>query len=311
MRNKNISPFLTIIASSFSYSNSECKVYTVMLQIYKPSRNERLGIKHLSQNLKNQNLRTICQEALCPNRFECFSHGVATFLVLGEICTRNCKFCYVKKGKPKKIDVSEPCRIAHAVKEMTLQYVVVTCVTRDDLEDGGAEVFAKTVKAIRKNSPECKIELLISDLNGNFQALEKIIDSKPDVLGHNIDVAKNLHKKIKPKSDYALSIRLLKKIKEIDAGMKTKSGIMLGLGENEVDIIDTMKEIREAGVDFFTLGQYLSPSEKHARVEKFYSREEFKELERIAYQIDFEDVASSPLTRSSYRADKLIKKLKK
>ncbi|MEM2918363.1 MAG: lipoyl synthase [Candidatus Altiarchaeota archaeon] len=286
------------------------QIYPSWIKIYKPSKIERLRIEKISKDIADLNLHTICYEALCPNRFECLSHGVATFLILGNICTRSCKFCYVKKGIPKRIDRDEPKKVANIVKKLNLSYVVITCVTRDDLKDSGASVFVNVVKEIRKSSPDCKIELLISDLNGNYKALEKIVKANPDVLGHNIDIARRLHKKIKPNSSYTTSINLLRKIKEISPGIKTKSGLMLGLGENKEDILKTIKDIKQAGVDFLTIGQYIPPSEKHARVEKFYTLKEFKELEKVAYKIGFEYVLASPLTRSSYRADRLILKLK-
>lgn len=286
------------------------QIYPNWIKIYKPSKVERLRIERISKNIAELNLHTICYEALCPNRFECLSHGVATFLILGNICTRSCKFCYVKKGIPEKLDKDEPKKVADAIKKLNLRYAVITCVTRDDLEDGGASIFANVVKKIKEKSPDCKIELLISDLNGNFQALKKIVKAKPDALGHNIDIVKRLHKKIKPQSNYKISINLLKKVKEISPKMKTKSGIMLGIGENKNDILETIKDIKKAGVNFLTLGQYIQPSEKHVKVEKFYTLKEFKELEKIAYKLGFDDVSSSPLTRSSYRADRLIEKLK-
>jgi lipoic acid synthetase len=285
------------------------------IKIYTPEgREEYQQIKKLFSFIEKENLHTICQEALCPNRFECFSHGVATFLLLGDICTRDCKFCYVeKKGKkePEQPNLKEePKKVAHAVKELKLNYAVITCVTRDDLKDGGAGVFSKTVEEIRKISPYCKIELLISDLQGNFKALKMVVDSKPDVLGHNLDTVKRIFPKIKPLSSYERSLKLLKKVKEFNAEIKTKSGLMLGLGEETEEVIQTMEDLRNsAGVNFLTLGQYLQPSKEHAKVKKFYSPQEFKELEIIGYSLGFEDVASAPLVRSSYRADKLIEKI--
>lgn len=281
------------------------------IEVYHPKREEYSRIKDLFSLVEKEKLHTICQEARCPNRFECFANGVATFLLLGNRCTRNCGFCYVGKGKipPAHPDKKEPKRVAEAIRKLKLKYAVITCVTRDDLEDGGAEIFAKVVGEIKKESPECKIELLISDLQGNWTALERIVNAKPDVLGHNLDTTQELHRAIKPKSDYHRSLTLLKKVKELDAEMKTKSGIMLGLGEDRKGVVEVMKDLRGVGVNFLTLGQYLRPSEKHAEVKKFYASEEFKELKEIAYGMGFEDVASAPLVRSSYRADKLIKLL--
>lgn len=279
------------------------------IQTYRPQKEEYSRIKELFSLIENSNLHTICQEALCPNRFECFAHGVATFMILGNICTRNCRFCYVKKGVPKSVDERESEKIAQVIKKLNLKYAVITCVTRDDLEDGGAEIFAETTREIRKENPNCKVELLISDLQGNWGALGKIIYAEPDVLGHNLDTTENLHKEIKPQSSYQRSLELLKKVKEINLEMKTKSGLMLGLGEEKEDILETMKALRDAGVDFLTLGQYLQPSEEHVEVKKYYTPQEFKKIEKIARELGFEDVAAAPLVRSSYRADKLIGKL--
>lgn len=282
---------------------------TPSLNLYHPRKEEQAKIKKMFSLVEKNNLHTICQEALCPNRFECFSHGVATFLILGNVCTRNCRFCYVQKGKPEEVDWEEPKKVAGAIKKLNLKYAVITCVTRDDLEDGGVEIFAKVVREIRKKSPECKVELLISDLQGNWQALEKIVKAEPDVLGHNLDTTKELYREIKPMNSYHRSLTVLKKIKKINPGMKTKSGLMLGLGEKMEEVVETMENLRDAEVDFFTLGQYLQPSETHAEVKKVYSSREFKKFEEIGREIGFEDVFSGPLVRSSYRADKLIKRL--
>ena len=257
--------------------------------------------------IKKNNLHTICHEARCPNVGECFGHGTATFLVLGDTCTRNCLYCNVNYGKPGKIDENEPNKIADAVKKMGLRYVVITSVTRDDLKDNGSGQFLKTIDEIKKINKNVKIELLIPDLNGNEKSLKKIIDGKPDVLGHNIEVTKNLFKKLRPKGDYSLSLKLLKNIKEIDRDQKTKSGLMIGLGESKEDIIRTMEDLRNSEVDFLTIGQYLQPRKDLAEVKKFYTPEEFEEFREIGMKMGFEHVESGPLVRSSYRADRLRK----
>jgi len=261
----------------------------------------------INKIIKKSNLHTICHEAKCPNMAECFAHSTATFLILGDTCTRNCLYCNVNFGKPGKLDEDEPKKITEAVKKLNLNYVVITSVTRDDLEDGGSGVFLKTINEIKKNNENIKIELLIPDLNGNN--LKKIINSKPDVLGHNIEVTESLFKKLRPLGDYSFSIRLLKNIKKISENQKTKSGLMIGLGETKEDIVKTMKDLRKAEVDFLTIGQYLQPRKDLAEVKKFYTPEEFKEFKNIGLKLGFEHVESGPLVRSSYRAERLNKKI--
>ncbi|MEM2956424.1 MAG: lipoyl synthase [Candidatus Pacearchaeota archaeon] len=247
-------------------------------------------------------LHTVCVEANCPNRYECFSNKTATFMILGDTCTRNCKYCNIKKGIPNLVDKNEPERIAKAVKKLKLNYVVITSVTRDDLKDGGAGHFVKTVKEIRKINPKCKIELLISDLKGNWDSLKKIVDSKPDLVNHNVEVAKILFPKLRPKGSYKLSIELLKRAKKINPVITTKSGFMIGLGETKKQIIQTLKDLKEAQVDIVTIGQYLSPSSKHAKIKKFYNPKEFQEIKSIAKKIGLKKVIAGPLIRSSYNA---------
>jgi len=261
----------------------------------------------INRIIKNSALHTICHEAKCPNMAECFGHGTATFLILGYTCTRNCLYCNVNHGTPKKINENEPKKIAEAIKKLNLKYVVITSVTRDDLEDSGANVFLKTINEIKKNNKKIKVELLIPDLNGNN--LRKIIKAKPDVLGHNIEVTKNLFRKLRPRGNYSLSLKLLKNIKKINKNQKTKSGLMIGLGETKEDIIKTMKDLRKADVDFLTIGQYLQPRKDLAKVKKFYTPKEFKEFEKIGLGLGFKHIESGPLVRSSYRADKLKNKI--
>lgn len=251
--------------------------------------------------LKEKRLHTICEEANCPNKAECFGNRTATFLILGDICTRNCGYCSVKTGKPKKVDLDEPKRIAEAVKELKLRYVVITSVTRDDLEDGGASVFVDTIKQIKN----CKVEVLIPDFKGNINSIKKIINARPDVIGHNIEVTKNLFDKVRKQGDYSLSLELLKNIKK-NSDITTKSGFMVGLGENYKEIIETIEDLRNAKVDILTIGQYLQPSKNNLKVEKYYSPAEFENLKKIAESIGFRNVIAGPLVRSSYHAKELF-----
>lgn len=258
------------------------------------------------KNIKNNNLTTVCVEANCPNRYECFSRGTATFMILGDVCTRNCLYCNINNGSPKVIDKNEPRRIAETIKKMNLKYAVITCVTRDDLDDGGAEQFVKTVNEIREINPNCQIELLISDLNGNFDVLKKIIDAKPDVLNHNVEVIKKLFPFLRLKGNYDLSLKLLKTAKEFNPKLKTKSGFMIGLGENEDQIMQTIKDLKDSGCDIITIGQYLQPSKSHAEVKKYYTPDEFKRIGKKAKEIGIRHVIAGPLVRSSYKASECI-----
>ncbi len=251
--------------------------------------------------LKQGKLHTICEEANCPNKAECFGNKTATFLILGDICTRNCGYCNVKTGKPGKIDLEEIKRIAGAVKELKLDYVVITSVTRDDLEDGGASVFADTIKKIKN----CKVEVLIPDFKGNVNSVKKIIKAEPDVIGHNIEVTKSVFKKAR-QGNYNLSLELLKNIKQ-NSNIKTKSGFMIGLGEDHKEIIETIEDLRNVKVDILTIGQYLQPSKENLKVDKYYTPAEFENLRKIAENIGFRAIASGPFVRSSYHAKELFK----
>jgi len=265
----------------------------------------------MKKTLRKAKLHTICEEAKCPNILECFSSGTAVFLILGNTCTRNCKYCNVKQGKPVPLNPDESLAIAESVKKLGLKYVVITSVTRDDLEDGGASVFYDCVKEIKKKQTKCKIEVLIPDFNGRKDSLKKIIDSNPDVINHNIEVSEELFPKIRPEGSYKTSLSLLKNIKNIDNNIKTKSGFMVGLGEDNNNIIKTMKDIKKAKVDFLTIGQYLQPTIKHTKIKKYYTPEEFMEFKLIALDIGFSYVESGPLVRSSYHAERAIFETKK
>lgn len=255
--------------------------------------------------LRNAKLHTICEEAKCPNIAECFGCGTAAFLILGDTCTRNCKYCNVKHGNPMPLNPNEPKEVADSVKKLNLKYAVITSVTRDDLEDGGASVFYETIDGIKKLN-SCKIEVLIPDFKGSEESLKKVISSQPDVINHNIEVVEELFPGIRPEGNYKTSLNLLKNIKKIDKNIKTKSGFMVGLGENKEQIIKTMDELRKAGVDFLTMGQYLQPTKEHAEIKKYYKPEEFEEFKKIALNLGFKHVESGPLVRSSYHAERAM-----
>lgn len=252
--------------------------------------------------INKNKLNTVCLEANCPNRYECFEKRKATFMILGDICTRNCRYCNIKKGQPKSVDKEEPKRIAVAVKKMELDYVVITCVTRDDLPDGGADQFIKTIGEIKKINSDCKIEVLISDLKGNWAALKEIIKAGPDVINHNLEAVKNIFTLVRPKGDYGLSLELLRKTKEFASGVKTKSGFMLGLGETDKQIRETIVDLKKSNCDIVTVGQYLEPSPAHFSVKKYYKPKEFKKIKVIAKEIGIKQTFAGPLIRSSYKA---------
>ncbi len=256
--------------------------------------------------LRNAKLHTICEEAKCPNMAECFGNGTAVFLIMGDTCSRNCRYCNVKHGKPLPINPNEPKDVAESVKELGLSYAVVTSVTRDDLEDGGASIFSETIKEIKYATKNCNIEVLIPDFKGDEVALKKVVDTEPDVVNHNIEVSEELFPTIRPEGNYKTSLNVLKTIKKINRKMKTKSGFMVGLGEDKEQIIKTMQDLREADVDFLTIGQYLQPTRQHVEIKKYYTPEEFNEFKRIALDLGFKHVESGPLVRSSYHAEQAL-----
>ncbi len=252
--------------------------------------------------VKEHKLVTVCEEAGCPNIGECWDKKHATFMIMGEICTRACAFCNVSTGKPNALDTAEPENVAKAVKEMGLSHVVITSVDRDDLEDGGAEHFEKVIWAIRAASPATTIEILTPDFLKKPGALERVVAAKPDVFNHNLETVPGNYLKVRPGARYFHSIRLLQRVKELDPTMFTKSGIMVGLGEERNEVLQLMDDLRTADVDFLTIGQYLQPTRKHHKVESFVTPDEFKSYETVAYSKGFLMVASSPLTRSSHHA---------
>ena len=260
--------------------------------------------------VKSNNLHTVCEEAACPNISECWSKKHATFMIMGDTCTRACAFCNVKTGLPNKLDNEEPSRVAMATKSLSLNHVVITSVDRDDLSDGGADHFYKTIIEIRKNNPTTTIEILTPDFLRKGDVFKRVVDAKPDVFNHNIETVPSNYLKVRPGSRYFQSINLLKEVKSYDKKIFTKSGLMLGLGENEDELYQVMDDLRCANVDFLTLGQYLQPTNKHYPIKKFVTPDEFKKYEKVAYSKGFLLVSSSPMTRSSYHAGDDFKKLK-
>ncbi|NBQ50059.1 MAG: lipoyl synthase [Marivivens sp.] len=261
------------------------------------------GYKKTAAIMRDHKLATVCEEAACPNAGECWSQGHATMMIMGEICTRGCTFCNVATGKPNALDVFEPGRVADAVQKLGLNHVVITSVDRDDLDDGGAEHFAQTIRAVRHRSPETTIEVLTPDfLKCGPEALEIVVEAKPDVFNHNLETVPSLYHEVRPGARYFHSLRLLQRVKELDPSMFTKSGIMVGLGEERQQVLQVMDDMRSADVDFLTIGQYLQPTPKHHRVDAFVTPEEFSSYEKSAYGKGFLMVSATPLTRSSYHA---------
>ena len=259
--------------------------------------------------VNNNNLVTVCQEANCPNITECWSKRHATFMIMGDTCTRACAFCDVKTGVPEKLDQLEPVKIAEAVKKLNLKHVVITSVDRDDLDDGGSEHFFEVINQTRKSNPNTTIEVLTPDFLRKGDAYKKVLDAKPDVFNHNIETVPSLYLKVRPGSRYFASLELLKNAKKVNKNIFTKSGIMVGLGETRDEILQVMDDLRAADVDFITIGQYLQPSTKHYPLDRYYTPKEFEDLGTIAKAKGFLLVSSSPLTRSSYHADEDFAKL--
>jgi lipoic acid synthetase len=258
----------------------------------------------LKSLIREHGLHTVCEEASCPNLGECFSHGTATFMIMGDLCTRRCPFCDVAHGRPQALDENEPAQLAHAVALMQLKYIVITSVDRDDLRDGGAEHFTKCISAVRDSVPGIKIETLTPDFRGRMDvALEKFKNMPPDVFNHNLETVPSLYKKVRPGADYQWSLQLIKNFKEQHPQVLSKSGIMLGLGEEISEVKQVLRDLREHNCDMLTLGQYLQPSRYHLAVERFVHPDEFNELKVYAESLGFTNVASAPMVRSSYHAD--------
>lgn len=270
----------------------------VWLKVRIPQGENYSEIKSIIENYK---LHTVCSEARCPNMGECWNSGTATFMILGEVCTRNCGFCAVKTGMPNKLDADEPRRVAEAVRLMKIKYAVVTSVNRDELYDGGATIFAETIKQIRRLNPDCKIEVLIPDFRGSEFALNIVLDSFPDVLNHNIETVPRLYLTVRPQAKYERSLELLRRAKK--RGFITKSGLMVGLGETDDEIISVLNDLRKVECDIVTIGQYLQPTKNHLPVKRFLHPKQFVELKKYALDIGFKYVESGPLVRSSYHAE--------
>ncbi len=269
--------------------------------------------QYITKFMRELNLHSVCESAQCPNKGECFERGTATFMILGDICTRNCRFCAVDKDKSKILppDPNEPKAIAELSKKLNLKYVVITTVTRDDLDDGGAEHFVQVMNEIRKNNKEIKIEVLISDLKGDKNAILKIINANPDVFNHNVETIPKLYNKVRPMAIYQRSLDVLKYAREIKPNLLTKSGLMVGLGETKEEIFEVMDDLRKVDVNILTIGQYLQPSKKHYPVQEYVHPSIFEEYRQIALEKGFLLVESAPLVRSSYHADRAIPYLTK
>ena len=257
----------------------------------------------LRELIRGGELHTVCEEAHCPNIGDCWERGTATFMILGDICTRACSYCAVTSGVPQGLDLREPVRLAETVERLGLTYTVITSVNRDDLPDGGAFIFAQCISQIRTRLPLCKVEVLIPDFCGDWDALATVVAAAPDTLNHNIETVRRLFHRVRPKGDFDQSLELLAKAKELDPGAVTKSGMMVGLGETWDEIIDNMADLRSVGCDLVTIGQYLRPSAKHVPMAKWYTPREFEELRIEGERLGFRHVASGPLVRSSYHAD--------
>ncbi len=265
-------------------------------------------IRDRLRSFEDLNIHTVCEDAHCPNMFDCFKRNTATFMILGNICTRDCRFCAVTKGVPSSVDLKEPQNIALAAKNLGLKYVVVTSVTRDDLIDGGAGQFFDTVREIKKLLPDSKVEILIPDFQGSIDSLKKVINSGCDVIAHNIETVSSLYELIRPKADYNKSLQVLENIKKIDNSIITKSGIMLGLGERYFEVIELLEDLHSIDCDILTIGQYLAPSDKHAKVDRFVLPEEFQDFKKYALSLGFKSVSSAPLVRSSFHGEELLEK---
>jgi lipoic acid synthetase len=264
------------------------------------------NFKELKGIVQQQRLHTVCEEARCPNIFDCWSRRTATFMILGDVCTRACRFCAVTSGRPTELDIGEPLRVAESVAQLGLRHAVITSVDRDDLADGGSSIFARTIRAIRHRSPGTTIEVLTPDFQGDFEAVRTVVEAGPDIFNHNTETVPRLYARIRPKAVYANSLALLRHVKRLAPSMVTKSGLMVGLGEEEQELLDVFRNMRGHDIDVLTVGQYLRPSKKHAEVVRYYRPEEFSRLKEAAVQMGFRHVEAGPLVRSSYHADEQV-----
>lgn len=261
--------------------------------------------------MRTQKLNTVCEEAQCPNLGECWGRGTATFLMMGDTCTRSCGFCDIKTGRPSPLDWNEPNRVAESVKALNLRHVVITSVNRDERKDGGAPIFAMVIKRIRQLQPGCSIEVLIPDFKGSAEALKIVMDAQPEILNHNVETVPRLFRKVQPQDHYEWAMTTLTNAKQMDPLVLTKSGIMVGLGETFDEVVEVMRDLANCGVDILTIGQYLQPSKQHLPIERYYTPEEFDRLKAIGLELGFKWVESGPLVRSSYRADQQVRELSK
>jgi lipoic acid synthetase len=264
------------------------------------------NFKQLKGLVQDRRLHTVCEEARCPNIFDCWSRRTATFMILGDVCTRACRFCAVTSGRPTELDIGEPLRVAESVAQLGLRHAVITSVDRDDLADGGSGIFARTIRAIRRRSPGTTIEVLTPDFQGDLEAVRTVVEARPDIFNHNTETVPRLYARIRPKAVYANSLALLRHVKQLAPSMVTKSGLMVGLGETEDELLDVFRNMRGHDIDVLTVGQYLRPSKKHAEVVRYYRPEEFARLKEAAMQMGFRHVEAGPLVRSSYHADEQV-----
>jgi lipoic acid synthetase len=283
-----------------SSSSDRPKRKPAWLRVRAPSGESYQNIKRL---MRSKALHTICEEARCPNLGECWGHGTATFLILGDVCTRSCRFCDVTTGRPRPIDWQEPERVAQAVKAMDLRHVVITSVNRDERKDGGAPIFAQSIRRIREVHPGCSIEVLIPDFKGDIDALKIVMDARPDILNHNVETVKRLFRTVQPQDHYEWAMATLGNAKKLWPQAVTKSGIMVGLGERFEEVVEVMHDLRGLDVDILTVGQYLQPTRKHMPIDRYCTPEEFAEFKRIGGEMGFKWVESGPLVRSSYNAE--------
>ncbi len=264
------------------------------------------NFKDLKQLVQGRHLHTVCEEARCPNIFDCWNRRTATFMILGDVCTRACRFCAVTSGRPTELDLGEPLRVADSVAELGLKHAVITSVDRDDLRDGGAGIFARTIRAIRHKSPTTTIEVLTPDFQGDFDSVRTVVEAGPDIFNHNTETVPRLYSRIRPKAVYSNSLALLRHVKALAPEMVTKSGLMVGLGETEDELVEVFRNMRAHDIDVLTVGQYLRPSKKHAEVMRYYRPEEFVRLKQLALEMGFGHVESGALVRSSYHADEQV-----
>jgi lipoyl synthase len=287
-----------------------------MAQVIQPERripdwirvriHEGENFKELRTLMREQRLHTVCEEARCPNIFDCWNRRTATFMILGDVCTRACRFCAVTSGRPTELDLGEPLRVAESVATLGLRHAVITSVDRDDLRDGGAEIFGRTIRAIRRRSPGTTVEVLTPDFQGDHDAIATVAEAGPDIFNHNTETVPRLYARIRPKAIFERSLELLRHVKTLHPDMVTKSGVMVGLGETEEELLHVFRDMRAHSIDILTVGQYLRPSPKHAEVVRYYRPEEFQELKEAAQAMGFAHVESGPLVRSSYHADEQV-----